>query len=482
MTTVNYSNKWFVLIATSFGVFLATIDSSIVNISLPTLSVELQSDFSTIQWVVLSYLLTITTLLLGVGRLSDIIGKKVLYVVGFIVFLIGSILCGISPTAHWLIASRVLQAIGASFLMALGPALLTEGFPPEERGRALGISGLSVSLGIILGPTLGGLILGHFTWHWIFFVNIPIGLIGIPLAIRFLPSTKPRHGEKFDFWGAILLFLCLSSLLLGLTFSQNLGFGSNLTLLLLALSMIFLLIFIKVELVISQPVIDLTLFKNRLFSVNLITGFLTFLASSGTIFLIPFYLQNVLMYDPQTSGLLLAVFPITLGMVGPLSGWLSDRFGFRILTVMGLGILAIGYFGLINLSVDTTWDAFIFALVPLGVGMGMFQSPNNSAILGTAPSHRLGVISGLLAITRTLGQTSGIAIIGALWTNLVYKQTGVLSGGATTAPAFAQVAGLHSVFLALGLVLCFAILLSLYSWFREKQSTKFQASEAAIDS
>jgi MFS family permease len=206
------------------------------------------------------------------------------------------------------------------------------------------------------------------------------------------------------------------------------------------------------------------------------------LASSGTIFLIPFYLQNVLKYDPQTSGLLLAVFPITLGMVGPLSGWLSDRFGFRILTVIGLGILAIGYFGLINLSVDTTWDSFIFALVPLGVGMGMFQSPNNSAILGTAPSHRLGVISGLLAITRTLGQTSGIAIISALWTNLVYKQTGVLTGGATTAPAFAQVAGLHSVFLVLGLVLCFAVLLSLYSWFREKQNTKFQASEAAIES
>ena len=163
MAEINYSNKWYVMISVAFGVFLATIDSSIVNISLPTLVTDLGSDLATIQWVVLAYLLTITALLLGVGRLADIIGKKDLYISGFIVFLIGSLFCGLSQSAGWLIAARVLQATGASFLMALGSALLVEGFPPEERGRALGISGLFVSLGIILGPTLGGLILGHLS-------------------------------------------------------------------------------------------------------------------------------------------------------------------------------------------------------------------------------------------------------------------------------------------------------------------------------
>ena len=217
------------MISVCFGVFLATIDSSIVNISLPILSVELKSDFVVIQWVVLAYLLTITTLLLGVGRLADIIGKKVLYISGFFVFLIGSLFCGLSQSAGWLIAFRVIQAIGASFLMALGPALLAEGFPPEERGRALGISGLSVSLGIILGPTLGGLILGHLSWHWIFFVNLPVGLIGIPIAIRFLPQSSKRNGEKFDFWGALLLLIALSSLLFSLTSAQSMGFSNPIT-------------------------------------------------------------------------------------------------------------------------------------------------------------------------------------------------------------------------------------------------------------
>jgi EmrB/QacA subfamily drug resistance transporter len=474
---VNYSNKWFVMISVSFGVFLATIDSSIVNISLPILSVELKSDFVVIQWVVLAYLLTITTLLLGVGRLADIIGKKVLYVSGFFVFLVGSLLCGLSQTAGWLIAFRVLQAIGASFLMALGPALLAEGFPPEERGQALGISGLSVSLGIILGPTLGGLILGNFSWHWIFFVNLPVGIIGIPLAIRFLPRSTKRSGEEFDFLGAFLLLISLSSLLFSLTYAQSLGLTNPIPIGLFASFILFLAIFIKVELSLKQPVVDLSLFKNMLFSVNLITGFLTFVANAGTIFLIPFYLQNVLKYDPETAGLLLAVFPITLGLSGPLSGWLSDRFGFRLLTIVGLAILSFGYFGMVRLSVTTTWQGFILALIPIGIGMGVFQSPNNSAILGTAAANRLGVVSGLMAITRTLGQTTGIAIIGAFWTAMVFKQTGFISEGATYASGSAQVIGLHYVFILLGSILFGGMSLSIFAWVRERRLSAFPVNE-----
>jgi EmrB/QacA subfamily drug resistance transporter len=481
MVEADYSNKWFVMISVCFGVFLATIDSSIVNISLPTLVVELKSDFATVQWVVLAYLLTITALLLGVGRLADIIGKKVLCIAGFFVFLLGSLLCGLSQTAGLLIASRVLQAIGASLLMALGPALLAEGFPPEERGKALGISGLAVSLGIILGPTLGGLILGTLSWHWIFFVNLPVGLIGIPIAIRSLPSSLKRRGEKFDFWGAILLLIALSSLLFSLTFSQSLGFSNSLTIGLFIIFVFFIGIFIKVELSTKQPVIDLTLFQNSLFSVNLITGLLTFIANSGTIFLIPFYLQNVLKYSPETAGLLLAVFPITLGITGPISGWLSDRFGFRLLTVVGLAILAFGYFGMVSLSVDTTWPGFIFALFPLGIGMGVFQSPNNSAILGTASNHRLGVVSGLLAITRTLGQTAGIAIIGAFWTSIVFQQSGYITGGATNASSFAQVIGLHYVFFFLGIILLVGMGISIFAWVKERKSLEVAIQDVSGD-
>jgi len=218
-----------------------------------------------------------------------------------------------------------------------------------------------------------------------------------------------------------------------------------------------------------------------LFSVNLITGFLTFVASAGTIFLIPFYLQNVLNYDPEVAGLLLAVFPITLGIVGLLSGWLSDRFGFRLLTVVGLAILSFGYFEMTQLSVSTTWQSFIFALFPLGIGMGVFQSPNNSAILGSVESHRLGVVSGLMAITRTLGQTTGIAIIGALWTSVVFHQTGYITGGATKASPTSQVIGLHTVFIFLGIVLLAGMLLSIFAWVRELQSSKSEIREVFTD-
>jgi len=470
MDGIDYSKKWRVMIAVSFGVFFATIDSSIVNISLPTLEKDLHTNFATIQWVVLAYLLTITVLLLGIGRLADMIGKKSLYILGFLVFLAGSFLCGLSSSAELLITFRVLQAIGGAFLMALGPALLAEGFPSEERGRALGINGLAVSLGIILGPTLGGLILANFGWHWIFFVNLPIGAIAIPIAIFSLPKNQHNKSEKFDFAGALLILLSLSSLLFGLTFSQDKGFLSLQSLSLFTLFVVFLVLFIRTEQKVEQPVVELHLFKNLIFSVNLITGFLTFVASAGTIFLIPFYLQNVLGYNPELAGMLMAVFPIMLGISGPLSGWLSDRFGFRLLTVLGLIVLTGSYFNLARLTTTTTWQEFVLIYLPIGIGMGLFQSPNNSAILSSASARRLGVVSGLLAITRTLGQTSGIAIMGAVWTAMVFQQSGFLSDGATSALVTYQVTGLRYVWFLLGFILLAGTFLSIFAWIKERKS------------
>ncbi len=480
MMNYDYSKKWQVLISVAFGVFLATIDSSIVNISLPTFEKELNASFAAVQWVVLSYLLTITVLLLGIGRLADMVGKKKLYISGFMIFMIGSFLCGISARVEYLILFRVVQAIGGAFLMALGPALLAASFPPEQRGQALGFNGLAVSMGIILGPTLGGVILSHWGWHWIFFVNIPMGIIAVVIAYQSLPMDNTRHGETFDFIGAILLFLSLISLLFGLTFSQNFGFLSFQTSGLLVLFAVLLILFIKFENKVKQPVIDLSLFRNGLFRVNLITGFLTFIASSGTIFLIPFYLQNVLGYDPEYAGILMAIFPITLGISGPLAGWLSDKYGFRLLTVLGLSILSFGYMNLSRFSTQTTWLEFVILYLPIGIGMGLFQSPNNSAILSNAASNRLGVVSGLLAITRTLGQTSGIALISALWTYLVFRKTGFLVEGATAAESTIQVEGMKIVFLILGGMLILGTIMSVVNWIFEKKPTAISQT-IAID-
>ena len=217
------NRKWYIMAAVAMGTFLATIDGSIVNIALPTLQAELNTSFSIVQWVILAYLLTVTTLMLSVGRLADMIGKKYLYLAGLVVFTTGSVLCGLSSTIYELIGFRVLQGLGAAMIMALGTAIITESFPSTERGRALGISGLTVSVGIIAGPTFGGIILQSLSWHWIFFVNLPVGIIGSYMVFRLVPVTQPPGGQRFDFTGAVTLFVSIFSFLVALTIGQNNG-------------------------------------------------------------------------------------------------------------------------------------------------------------------------------------------------------------------------------------------------------------------
>ena len=183
--------KWLILISVAMGIFLATIDGSIVNIGLNTLVNDLGQPLAVVEWVVLAYMLTISTLMLSIGRLGDMVGKKTLYLVGLIVFTIGSVLCGLSPSVYWLIGFRVLQGIGAAMLMALATAIVTEAFPNQERGKALGILGTMVSIGIIAGPTIGGVILESLSWHWLFFVNLPVGIVGVIMVLRFVPNYKP---------------------------------------------------------------------------------------------------------------------------------------------------------------------------------------------------------------------------------------------------------------------------------------------------
>ena len=457
--------------AVSMGVLLATIDGSIVNVALPTLVRELNTDFATIQWVVLAYLLTVTTLLLSVGRLADMIGKKQIYTIGFIIFTLASFLCGLATTVYMLIMLRVVQAIGATMIMALGTAIVTESFPPQERGRALGIIGTVVSIGIILGPTAGGLIVDIFSWQWIFLVNIPVGIVGILMTIRFVPDIKPEGKQKFDFLGAFTLFFCLLFLLSALTIGQGAGFTDNGVLFLFVLGVLLLGFFIVVELRAEQPMIDLTLFHNLNFNISLATGFLTFIAIAGTLILTPFYLENVLGYSTRQVGLLIAVLPISMGIIAPISGSLSDRFGSRIITVIGLGILLLGYALLTTVSVQTSTLTFALLFIPLGVGMGIFQSPNNSAIMGAAPPDKLGIVSGMLALNRTLGQTTGIAIIGAIWAGLtIYYARPAQITSATDALPPAQVAALQNTFFFITAIIFAAFCLALWALVKSYQS------------
>lgn len=413
------------MVAVSVALFMGTVDGTIVNVALPTLVQDLQTDFRTIQWVVLAFLLGLSTLMLSVGRWADMVGKKRIFTAGLVVFVLGSALCGLAASVYWLIGFRFLQSIGAAMTVALGVAIITETWPPQERGRAIGISAGVIALGIVIGPSLGGLIIGLSNWRWIFFVNLPLGLVALALVLRYLPPLRPAGpAETFDFLGAALTFLGLLSLMFGLTVGQQAGFTSPSVLLLFAVAAAAAAAFLFVEQRVPYPMVDLSLFRDQRFSLNLATGFLTFVAIAAVTFLMPFYLELVLGLPVAQVGLLIAVTPLVLTVLGPLSGSLSDRFGTRPVSVVGLVLLVIGYLAISTITADTTPAGFVARMLPIGLGMGTFQSPNNSAIMGAAPRNRLGVASGMLSMTRTLGQTVGIAVLGALFASRVAQYAG----------------------------------------------------------
>lgn len=403
------------MVAVSIGILLATIDGTIVNIALPTLTEEFDVPFATVQWVVLAYLLTWATLSISIGRLGDMIGKKPIYTSGFAVFTVGSLLAGVSPTIYWLIGFRVFQAVGAAMVLSLGIALLTEAFPANERGKALGIAGSVVSVGIVLGPTLGGLIIEALSWRWIFFVNLPVGIIGTLAAQRLLPRSKPPGGQRFDFVGALIFLVTLVTLLLGLSLGQEQGFSNRLVLILLGSSVVAGVAFFVVERRVDQPMLDLTMFKNSDFSLGLLNGFLVFTALSGMFVTAPFFLADTLGFSTLTSGLVLASSPVMLGIIAPYSGKISDRIGSRPVAVVGLTIVMLGYVLMQTLNANSSVWHVVLVMMPIGAGMGVFMSPNNSAIMGSVTPERLGVAGGTLSLNRLIGQIVGIAVLSTLW-------------------------------------------------------------------
>ncbi|MEZ4728213.1 MAG: MFS transporter [Caldilineaceae bacterium] len=272
------------------------------------------------------------------------------------------------------------------------------------------------------------------------------------------------------------------ALLLGLTASgQEVGFTTPWPLTLFGVWALFLVIFIGIELRTPQPMIDLHLFRNRLLTINLVTGFLTFVAIAGTILLLPFYLEEALGFNVLQAGLLLSVTPIALGVMAPIAGSLSDRLGARPITLTGLVLLVIGYFTASTLTAESTIVGYVLRLLPVGLGMGIFQSPNNSVIMGSAPQGQLGIVSGLLSVTRTLGQTAGIAILGALWASRVYSYAGgATASGATSAPIPAQVAGLQDTYRSIAVLVIAALLLGIWGYVQERKTQPQEQGAPAI--
>lgn len=467
------STKWWAMLGIGMGVLMSTLDAGIVNISLPTLVEVFNTHFAVVQWVALSFLLVITSLMLSVARLGDILGKKKVYMAGLALFTLGSLLCGLSPGVGWLIGFRALQGSGAVMMTALGTAIITEVFPASERGRALGMMGTAVSVGIAAGPMLGGVLIGLVGWRSVFLVNVPIGLLTFYIVRRVVPSSTPGDSrQRFDVTGGLIMLVTLSCYALGMTLGQNRGFGDWRVIGLLTAVGVGLTVFVFVERRVYQPMLDLKMFRNTLFSINLVMGFLVFIMTGG-MFILPFFLELVQGYPTQQTGLMMTIFPLMMGTVAPVSGALSDRFGSRVISLIGLVAIASGCLLLSTLHEGLSVIGFVLLYAPVGIGMGMFQSPNNSAVMGTAPPDKLGVASGMLALTRALGQTTGIPLVGALFTTQVMA-TGMLPAGmdVTLAPPAALVQGLNGTLRVVAAIIFAATLLAAVALWIDRQRSR----------
>jgi len=403
--------KWVVLSITTIGVLMAAIDNTIVILALPAMMTELHSNLVAMIWVLMAYIFVSTVLLLALGRIADIYGRVRLYNFGFAIFTLGSCFCGLSQSGHMLIGARVFQGAGGALMLVNAWPIITEAFPPNQRGMAMGINSMTSGLGGVIGPVLGGLILSIASWRWIFFINIPIGIAGTYFGyIRLKKMPRPRAGEHLDWLGAITFSIGLFALLYALTQGIQLGWTSSTIIGLFAFFIVSIAFFVFWEHRAKCPALDLTLFQNRVYDFSVLAATFQSLAIYAVQFLIVFYLQAVRGYDPLTAALLLLPMPLGLAITGPFGGRLSDKIGARVPATVGLLIQAGGVYWLSTLTATSHYSIIAIGLILTGIGGGLFYSPNTSAAMSTSPRDRLGVASATLATLRNAGMVTSFAI------------------------------------------------------------------------
>ncbi|WP_418303028.1 MFS transporter [Neobacillus drentensis] len=415
--TLAHPRRWWILAIVSIGTFLTNLDVSIASIALPTLSAEFHVSITVVQWVMSAYLLTICALLPIAGNLSDLFGKGRLYNFGFLIFTIGSCLSALSFTFIMLIGAKVIQALGGVLVMANTQAIVAVTFEAKERGRALGIAGIAVSLGVLSGPGLGGFLIEHFRWPSIFWVNVPIGLLGFAAGLWIMPKERTNQTKvPFDYFGSVLFMTGMTTLLYTISSTENQGWTSWQTIMGLLGAAVVLGLFYLWEIRTAYPMLDFSLFQIKVFQTSILTAYLSVVAMYCVIILMPFFLQDVLLLSPGTTGYVMVTYPLMMGVTAPLAGWLSDRFGSYFLTSGGLVLIGLGFVALTFLSTENSLWLVAGNIAIFGVGQGMFQPPNNSSLMGSVPSTKVGLAGGLNALTRNIGMVTGISFAVSLFT------------------------------------------------------------------
>jgi EmrB/QacA subfamily drug resistance transporter len=410
--------KWTVLIITTIGVFMSSLDASIVNIAIPSLSRDLGASFEVIQWIPMIYLLVMAVTLISFGRISDLKGRKSFFLFGIFLFTVSSLFSTYVSSGIVLVIFRGIQGVGSSFIAANATSMITDIFPREETGKALGINVATIYLGLVIGPVLGGLIVQFSSWRLIFFINVPIGIVLITIGWFKLKKINPGiKEERFDLWGTLLFGIFLASLLFALTNANIVGWGSIEIIILFLISLSGAILFIYIENKTKYPLFKLSLFRrNRVFSFANFAALLNYIAISGVTFLLSIYLQSILGIPPAITAFYLLPTTITMVIISPLSGRLSDKHGTRILTTLGMIIMASGF---ILLSIILGFLPIFYIIITqfvIGIGIGLFSSPNNSAIMNAVEPKDHGIAAGILSTMRVVGQSTSVALLSVVLT------------------------------------------------------------------
>ena len=449
-----------ILLTIAAGTFVSVLDQTGVTLALPVMASEFEATIPYVQWVAFGYILATGSLLLPAGSLSDMIGRKVVYVSGFFVFIVGAGLAGISSELLAVIAFRFLQGVGSAMIQANGMAILTTTFPARDRGRVIGLFMTMVGMGAIMGPIVSGFVVGTFGWRAVFLLGVPLGMVSIIAAsivlIRDTPRVRGlrRLSSGFDWIGAFLSASGLVVFLLVMTTAYRVGWLSPMPIAGLALSVGLLTAFVYWERSASMPMLDLELFRRKIFALGASASFFGFLAGNAVFSMMPFYLQDVLDLSPRVVGLFITPAAIGFALAGPLSGPLSDRFGPRRIEFVGLGMLIASLLFLGRLTTETApWNVAV-AMTMQGLGMGIFYTPNTSSVLSVVERERYGVATAFLNMTRNTASVAGVGLVTSIVTFAMASQgfepslDAVKAGGAGVEDAFTM--GLRIAFLMLG--------------------------------
>lgn len=454
---VGASYKWWALSCTSLGTLLATLNSGTLIIALPVLLRELHTDLVTLVWVMLAYMLAQTVLVLTAGRLADMFGRKNLFVLGSAVFGVASLVAGFAQTGQQLVAIRVVQGAAGAFMMANSSAIVTDAFPRRQLGLALGTNMIVAAVGTILGTILGGW-LTTFGWQWVFWFNVPLSLVGTIWAFAILrEQAQLDRNPRFDILGTLTYLIAITGLLVALTIGGIQGWGQPMVIGGFVAAAIFLPLFLVAELRVRQPLLDLRLFRDRLFAMGNLSAFLNSLARMAVTFLFVFYFQGPEQKDALTAGILLTPLAIGMLILSPISGYLSDHYGSRLLASLGLVVSAVGLVGMAFIQIDTPYWFIAVVMLLVGGGSGLFNSPNTSAIMASVRPGQRGIAAGTRTMLMNTGGIFSIAfalaiVAGTIPKSVMFQIFAGVTAGVPSSALQPFITGLHISFALMAVI------------------------------